>query len=80
MEDRHPEPDDCFAPTLHLGGSHAIETNEAGKRGVPMVREDTRQQTGLVGIHDQANLANRIGMDILRSGSFPPLDTLEVQI
>ena len=28
--------------TLHLGGSHAIETNGAGKRGVPTVREDTR--------------------------------------
>ena len=28
--------------TLHLGGSHAIETNGSGKRGVPTVREDTR--------------------------------------
>jgi nucleotidyltransferase/DNA polymerase involved in DNA repair len=28
--------------TLHLGGSHAIETNGQGKRGVPTVREDTR--------------------------------------
>jgi DNA polymerase-4/DNA polymerase V len=28
--------------TLHLGGSHAIETQGAGKRGVPTVREQTR--------------------------------------
>ena len=28
--------------TLHLGGSHAIETSGQGKRGVPTVREDTR--------------------------------------
>lgn len=28
--------------TLHLGGSHAIETRGHGKRGVPTVREDTR--------------------------------------
>ena len=28
--------------TLHLGGSHAIETKGHGKRGVPTVREDTR--------------------------------------
>ena len=28
--------------TLHLGGSHAIETNGQGKRGVPTVREQTR--------------------------------------
>jgi nucleotidyltransferase/DNA polymerase involved in DNA repair len=28
--------------TLHLGGSHAIETTGQGKRGVPTVREDTR--------------------------------------
>ena len=27
---------------LHLGGSHAIETNGQGKRGVPTVREETR--------------------------------------
>ena len=28
--------------TLHLGGSHAIETNGHGKRGAPTVREETR--------------------------------------
>ena len=28
--------------TLHLGGSHAIETSGQGKRGVPTVREDMR--------------------------------------
>jgi nucleotidyltransferase/DNA polymerase involved in DNA repair len=28
--------------TLHLGGSHAIETSGQGKRGVPTVREETR--------------------------------------
>lgn len=28
--------------TLHLGGSHAIETNGQCKRGVPTVREQTR--------------------------------------
>jgi nucleotidyltransferase/DNA polymerase involved in DNA repair len=28
--------------TLHLGGSHALETSGQGKRGVPTVREDTR--------------------------------------
>jgi len=27
--------------TLHLGGSHPIETSGQGKRGVPTVREDT---------------------------------------
>ena len=27
---------------LHLGGSHAIETNGQGKRGAPTVREETR--------------------------------------
>jgi DNA polymerase-4/DNA polymerase V len=28
--------------TLHLGGSHAIETSGQGKRGAPTVREETR--------------------------------------
>ncbi len=28
--------------TLHLGGSHGIETSGQGKRGVPTVREETR--------------------------------------
>ena len=28
--------------TLHLGGSHALETSGQGKRGVPTVREETR--------------------------------------